>query len=410
LRILIVNTRHFPGGGDSTYTFNLANLLRAKGHEVGFFAMQDERNIFDPNADLFVSHIDFNELNRNKTLLNGFRVACRVFYSTEARRKFSRLLQRFHPDIIHLQNMMAHITSSVIFEAKKHGLPVVWTVHDYGLICPNSHFIIDKTGAICEACDRNSFYQAALKRCKKGSLLASAMAAIDLYFCSIVGLKRIVDFLLAPSMFLRAKMIDRGFRPQQVKHLPLFLPDNMFSKPDGDKGYLLFMGRLETIKGIIPLLNACRLVPEINLVLAGSVREPLSSQLPRLLPSNATYVGMVPRDELQRILLQARAVVVPSLNYENQPFSILESFAAGKPVIASNLGGMSELVRPSKAGLLVQPGDVNALAEAMRWMVKHPAEAHLMGTKAHEYARRIHNSETHYQKLIEIYKCAKGRR
>jgi glycosyltransferase involved in cell wall biosynthesis len=158
MRILLVNTRHYYGGGDSTYTFNLAGVLRAHGHEIAFFAMQDGRNLPDPNSDLFVSNIDFQELNKNKKLLNGLRVVTRVIYSREAREKFIQILKRFRPDIVHLQNIHAHITPSVILEAGKQGIPIVWTIHDYKLICPNSHFLIDATGEICEACGKGAYY------------------------------------------------------------------------------------------------------------------------------------------------------------------------------------------------------------------------------------------------------------
>jgi glycosyltransferase involved in cell wall biosynthesis len=403
MRILLANSFHFYGGGDSTYTFNLANLLRSKGHRVAFFAMQDERNISDSNSDLFVSHIDFKELDRNKNLLAGLRVMRRVIYSTEARKKFSQMLERLHPDIIHLQNIHAHITPSVIFEAKKRGLPVVWTLHDYKLICPNTHFLIDKKGEICEACSRNHYYQAVLKRCKKDSLLASAMASVEAYAHRIMGLRNIIDFFITPSAFLRSKLIDRGFPPEKVKHLPLFLTEDVFHDVNEDKGYLLFFGKLDPIKGIYPLLEACQKAKKIHLSLAGRAEEPLTSRLQEILLPNTKYVGMKYGDELRNLILGARAVILPSLWYENQTFSIIEAFAAGKPVIASDLGGMTELVKNSKGGLLVPPGDVEALAEAMEWIATHAKQANQMGQAAREYAMREHSSQKHYERLMHIY-------
>lgn len=405
MRILLVNTYHFRAGGDSTYTFNLADLLSNKGHDVAFFAMHDERNISDPNADLFVSHIDFKELNSNKNLITGFRILHRVIFSSEARRKFRQLLERFSPDVIHLQNIHAHITPSIIFEAKKRGLPVVWTLHDYKLVCPNSHFLVDKKGEICEACSRNSYYQAILKRCKKDSILASTMAALEAYVHRIIGLRKIVDFFIAPSAFLRKKLIKRGFSLEKVKHLPLFLPDDMFDNGNENKGYLLFFGKLEPIKGLFPMLDACKQVPEMNLIIAGRIRKPLANQLPELLPPNAEYVGVKQGDNLRRILLESGAVVLPSIWYENQPFSILEAFAAGKPVIASDLGGMTELVKNSNGGLLVPPGEVKALAEAIKWIAMHPKQAKVMGQAAREYAMREHCAQKHYERLMQIYGC-----
>ena len=186
--------------------------------------MQDSRNLPDPNADLFVSPIDFRELNQHKTLANGVKVLTRTVYSTEARRRFATLLDRFSPDLIHLQNFGRHITSSILFEARQRGLPAVRTLHDYGLACPNSHFLIDRTGQICEACRGGRFYQAMFKRCKKGSLLASGMAAFGAYCNRWMGAVKKVDALLTPSRFLKSKLLENGFDETQIHHLPLFLP------------------------------------------------------------------------------------------------------------------------------------------------------------------------------------------
>ena len=408
MRVLLVNTRHFRGGGDSAYTFNLADLLRSKRHEIAFFAMQDKRNLPDSNADLFVSHIDFKEIIRRKDLIAGLRVLGRVVYSREARTKFALMLDKFQPDIVHLQNIHSHISPSVIFEAKQRGLPIVWTLHDYRLICPNTHFLVDSTGEICEACGKGAYYQAVLKRCKKGSFLASNVAALEAYAHRLMRVRGQVDAFLTPSAFLRNKLIKRGFSPEKVHHLPLFLPAGMFDNSDKNEGYLLFLGRLAPIKGIRPLLKASCLASEVRLILAGRVEEPLAGKLPTLLPSNARYVGMKHGEELRQLLRSALAVVVPSLWYENQPFSILEAFACGKPVIASNLGGMTELVAHRERGLLVEPGDVKALAEAMRWMVTHQAEAREMGQMARSYVLAQHEPEQHYQRLMDLYGQVRG--
>lgn len=403
MKILHVNTFHFRGAGDSNSTFNTADLLREHGHTVAFFAMQDKRNLPDPNSDLFVSHIDFKELNRHKNVATGWRVLTRSIYSLEARHKFGAMLDRFKPDIVHLHSIHAYITPSIVFEARKRGLPLVWTLHDYKLICPNSTFQIDSTGEICEACGKSAYYQPILKRCKKDSLLVSCMASLEAYAHRLMRVREKVDTFLSPSTFLMGKLIERGFPRDKVQHLPHFLPKEMFQADDGNAGYLLFLGRLERIKGIHPLLEACQSVPEVNLILAGQAAEPLASELPALLPPNAQYVGFKHGVELQELVQNALAVVVPSLCYENQPNSILEAFACGKPVIASDLGGMMELVIPQERGLLVSPGDVEALAGAMRWMAMNPEKAREMGQTAQRYALDQHGSELHYQRLMGAY-------
>ncbi len=403
MKILIVNTRHFRGGGDSTYTFNLAELLSSHGHEIAFFAMQDKRNLPDPNADLFVSLIDFRDLNQHKTLGNGVKVLTRTIYSTEARRKFAMLLDRFSPDLIHLQNYLRHITLSILFEARQRGLPVVWTLHDYYLACPNAHFLIDRTGQICEACRGGRFYQAIFKRCKKDSLLVSGMAAFEAYCNRWMGVLKKVDAYLTPSRFLKSKLLENGFDENHLHHLPLFLPQKNFWEGEQDQGYLLFLGRLEAIKGINVLIEAARRAKGVPLLIAGSAGEPLASRLPEILPENAKYVGLKQGQELADLTHNALAVVLPSIWYENQPFSILEAFVSGKPVIASDLGGMTELIVHGERGLLVKPGDPGALAEALHWAVTNRASMKAMGRNARQYALGNHGPETHYPSLMGIY-------
>jgi glycosyltransferase involved in cell wall biosynthesis len=403
MKILMVNARHFYGGGDSVYCFTLATLLRSQGHKVAFFAMQDSRNLPDPNADLFVSHMDFQEMHRKKNLVTGAQVLSRAIYSREARRKFRRMLGRFTPDVVHLHNIHAHITPSVILEARQHGVPVVWTLHDYKLVCPNSHFLIDATGKICEACGQGNFLPALRNRCKKGSYSASALAALEAYGHKLMGVKRRVNRFLTPSSFLRGKIITGGIPAPRVTHLPLFLQDEMFNGGVEDQGYLLFLGKLDPIKGIYPLLEAARLAPEVKLLLAGGVNATVAGALNNLLPANARYLGMKSREEVRRLLAGARALVLPSIWYENQPLAILEAFAAGKPVIASDLGGMTELVKDGERGLLVPHGDVTALAEGMRWMSANPGKAKDMGKAAQVYAIKTHAPDYHYQKVKQIY-------
>jgi glycosyltransferase involved in cell wall biosynthesis len=403
LKILLVNTRHFYGGGDSTYTFNLAELLTSHGHEIAFFAMEDNRNLPDPNADLFVSPIEFRELNQHKTLANGVKVLTRTIYSTEARRKFAVLLDRFSPDIIHLQNYFLHITPSILFEARQRGLPVVWTLHDYGLACPNAHFLIDRTGQICEACRGGRFYQAIFKRCKKDSLLASSMAAFVAYCNRWMRVYNKADAFLTPSRFLKTKLVENGFDENQIHHLPLFLLQKNFQEEERDQGYLLFLGRLETIKGINILIEAAGRAKDVPVKIAGSVDESLASRLLKILSKNVEYVGLKNGQELIDLIHNSLAVILPSIWYENQPFSILEAFASGKPVIASDLGGMTELVKPGERGLLVKPGNPDELAEAMRWALSNRILMKEMGRNARRYALDNHSPERHYQSLMKIY-------
>ncbi len=402
MKILLVNTRHYPGGGDSHYTFNLAGLLRSHGHEVFFFAMQGENNLPDPNSDLFVSYIDYRALNQRKNPLTAIQVLTRSVYSSEARRKFAQLVERVKPDIIHLQSIHAHITPSVIIEAKKRSIPVVWTLHDYKTICPNSACLIDKTGELCEACKGGRFWQAAVKRCKKDSVLASGVASLEAYVHYFLNIQSKVDAFLSPSLFLQKRLIANGFPAHKIQHTPLFLPPSMFEQSKEDKGYFLFMSRLEKLKGVNILAEAAKIASNIEIVVVGRGDDNIVAQIPTLFPSNLRYLGFQTGQELSKLIRESRAILVPSQWYENQPFSILEAFAHGKPVIATQLGGMTELVGEDR-GLLIPLGDFSALADAIKELAHNKLKAHQLGANAFEYVKAHHSPNSHYEKLEYIY-------
>ena len=166
---------------------------------------------------------------------------------------------------------------------------------------------------------------------------------------------------------------------------------------------MLFLGRLTPIKGIYTLLEASQMVPDIRILLAGRIEEPLKSTMTEIMPDNVEYMGIVHGLELRHLLVNSTALVMPSLWYENQPFSILEAFACEKPVIASDLGGMKELVVHQERGILVPPGDASALAEAMLSFAESPQEVSRMGANAREYAVAYHHPNVHYRRLMDIY-------
>ncbi len=406
MRILIANTRHYRRGGDSTYTFALADALRSANHEVGFFAMAGSRNEPDPNDDLFVSYIDFRELNRRKSLTAGLSVLRRSIFSSEAEKKFTRLVDRFKPDVVHLQNIHAHLTPSIVFAASRLGVPVVWTLHDYKLMCPNSHFRVDESGALCEACRPGQYHWALVKRCKKDSLLASGMAAVEAYAHWARGLRSRVHSFLSPSRFLAGKLLEHGWPSDSVRHVPNFIACDTAPPLRGNGRHFLFVGKLESLKGIDILLDAAEHVQGAEILLVGECDDPgLRDRIGRL-PKNVRYLGAKTREEIAELLSDARALVLPSVCYENQPMVILEAFAAGVPAIGSRLGGIPELVEDQQRGLLVEAGSAVDLARAIKELHREPARARAFGQAARDYVIRNHSVAGHITAVAEIYQQA----
>ena len=406
MRILLANTRHYVHGGDSSYTFALSEALRAAGHTVSFFAMAGPRNLPDPNSDLFVSYIDFRELNQRRNLRSGVEVLRRSIFSSEAAAKFTRLVERCKPDVVHLQNIHAHLTPSIVLAAERLGLPVVWTMHDYKVLCPNSHFRIDATGVLCEACRPGRYHAALTARCKKNSLLASAMAAAEAYAHWLRGVQQKVHCYLSPSRFLAGKLLEHGWPSERVRHVPNFVASAAVPERSHSGTHFLFVGKLEPLKGIDVLLEAAAAAPDSRILLAGGCDDAgVKAKLSRL-PANVSYLGVRSAYEIARLMAEARAVIVPSIWYENQPMVILEAFSAGAPVIGSRIGGIPELVADRERGLLVPPGDAQELAHAITTLQRDAGAAMSMGRAARSYVLANHTAAGHLTSVQGIYERA----
>jgi len=210
-----------------------------------------------------------------------------------------------------------------------------------------------------------------------------------------------VAAFVAPSAFIAARHSDFGLPASKLHHIPNFTcPTRRLPRPSAGSGFL-YCGRLSEEKGVPVLVEAARLAPEIEVVLAGSgdLREALG---PRP-PANVRFLGQVPRERVPALMADARALVVPSIWYENCSLSVLEAFAAGAPVIGSAIGGLFEQIDSGDNGFLVPPGDAHALAEAMRSLHVRPRLALRMGAAAKAKADRVYSPQAHYDSLMPLY-------
>ena len=383
--------------------FNLSRLLESKGHEVVHFAMRHPDNLPSPYADYFVSGIDFPDLLGRPTPSAALRVLGRSIYSGEAREKIARLVADTKPDIAHIHNIHAHITTSILRPLERAGIPIVWTLHDYKLVCPNSDLL--SGGEICERCIPNRFHHVLLRRCKKGSLGASLVAMLVAVHGRLTRVPSRVDRFIAPSRFLEGKLIEGGFDRDRISWLPNFVDEaDREGEQEGD--YYIYFGRLSREKGVDILIRAAALLGRGRLRILGE--GPERAALERLAAGSGAegieFLGHRPEEELAAILREAQFVVLPSRWYENLPFSIMEALAAGKPVVASDIGGIPEMVDDGVNGFLFPAGDVDALARRIADLLDSPDLRRELGRHGREKARELYNADYHYGKIIEIHR------
>ena len=361
MRVLLVNKFYYPRGGDCVVVLNTEALLRDSGIEAEVFAMQYPENLPARYQDRFASEVSFGGGVGN--LMGALR---RTMGWGDVRTRFEAVLDDFSPDVVHLHNIHSYLSPVVGELAHRRGIRVVWTLHDYKLLCPRYDCLLD--GKPCEQCIDGSKRNVLTHRCMKGSLPASAVAWLEAHKWNRSTLERNTDLFVCPSEFMASKMRQGGFDPGKIKVLNNFLDpvklkrfqtiENL-SRDD----YYCYVGRLSQEKGVTDLLAVAARLPYKLKVAGGG---PLESELRERYGScpNIEFLGMLDADAVARLLTNSRLNVVPSQCYENNPLSVIESLCAGTPVAGARIGGIPELI-DDQSGIVFQPFDPEALSAAV---------------------------------------------
>ena len=375
-------------------------MMRAHGHEVALFSMADERGEPTGYDRHFVEHIDFKAM---AGVLDKARLAAHAIYSTEARRKIRAMIQDFRPDIAHVRNIYHHLSPSILWELKAQGVPVVYHLNDFKLLCPSYNMVA--SGERCEACKQGKFWRALRSECYPG-LGARMTLVAEAYVHRWLGTyQNCVDRFLAPSQFVREKFIEHGWDGSKFEVLPHFQRAGSENESRAGDGPVVYCGRLSAEKGVDDLLRAMRQVPDVRLVIAGDgpQRGELQELACQLGLSNVEFVGQIGPAERDALIARSRFTVLPSHAYETLGKAILESYAQGRAVVSTDLGSRREFVRHGETGLLYRCGDVNELAEAILVLAAKPAIAEEIGRAGRELVRTKHDPEEHYEKLSGLY-------
>lgn len=398
MKILLINKYYYVKGGADRHVLLLQELLERNGHEVVIFSMADPRNELSRYAQYFVSNVDFERVRGGK---EGLRAAGRMVYSFEAKRSLTRLIADTKPDIAHIHNIYHQISPSILPLLRRNGIPIVQTLHDYKLICPNYSLFTE--GNVCERCKSHKYYNAIRRRCIKDSLPASTLAAIEMSLHKLLGLyERHVNIFISPSAFLLTTIRNWGFTNLDIRRLPYFI-DVQETENTAIGTYLLYFGRLSREKGVDTLLEAMHgMTTPLKIAGTGPQENALRLYAKKHNLTNVEFLGLKSGNKLRELVRNAMGVVVPSRWHENYPFVILEAFAAGKAVIGTRHGGIPELVQHEVRGLLCDAGSPEALRNAIRDFTKSPARIERWAGNARMFIK-THRSEQFYPKLMEIY-------
>ncbi|MDO8586826.1 MAG: glycosyltransferase family 4 protein [Armatimonadota bacterium] len=402
MKVLVCNKFYRPYGGPETQVLETSRLLEADGHEVVPFSMSHPDNWPSPWSGYFVPRIDYHG---NPGPIAGIREAANIIYSREARRRITRLLDAARPDIAHMHNIYHQLSPSIFGPVKKRGVPIVMSLHDYKLACPNMLFYVD--GDVCERCSGGRFRNAVIHKCVFGSSPRSAVCAVEMYIHRFLRVyQRSVDVFISPSRFLIDILTRCGAAGPRMVHVPALANVDAYTPTYENDGYVFCLGKLTPEKGIATLIRAVALISDTRLVVAGTgaQREELERLAQELAPGRVEFVGFLSGETLRRAMERCAVFVIPSVWYENCPATVLEAYSAGKPVIGSRIGGIPELVDEGSDGLLFEPGNHEELAVKISSLLADGASIVEMGRAGRGKMESKYSRREHYKRLIEIYR------
>lgn len=399
MRILQVDKFLRRQGGAASYMLDLAHLQRTQGHEVEFFAMADDRNEPARFAADFAPPMHTDPPPPG--LRGRARAAAAMIWNPAAAHALGRVVDAFAPDVAHLHNVYHQLSPSVVRLLHRRGVRTVLTLHDYKLVCP-TYRLLDLDGP-CTACLDGKFRHAVQRRCKDGSRSASAVLALETGLHRRFGAYDDVDAFVAPSRFLYDTVSAAGIHRDRLHHLPHFVDASRSPRTAAPGSRFVYAGRLSPEKGVATLLRAVA-AAGVGLTVAGD--GPQRAELTALaqeLGADVRFVGALERDATLQLVAASRALVLPAEWYENQPMSVLEAMSCAVPVVATRIGGSPELVIDGQTGLLVEPGDPDGLASALRTLHADDDLARQLGAAGLARAEREFSPQAHLDRLDVLY-------
>lgn len=398
MKVLLVNKFHYLKGGSEKYYFELGELLKENGHEVAFFSMEDEKNIKTGCKEYFVKPIDLNTGSKLQAL--------DVIYSKENEKKMEQALEDFKPDIVHINNFQRQLSASIIKPIKKKNIPIVFTAHDLQAICP-AIVMLDSNKEICEKCMHGKYINCINKKCIKDSNLKSILGAIEgKYYRNKKIYTKKIDTIITPSEFCKSKLVEDGIDSNRIIALHNFIDTAEYDVKREDEGYALYIGRLSKEKGIFNLIKAFSLLKEGELRIAGD--GPEKEAIIQFIQENhleerIKLLGFLDKNGIKEQIRKCRFVVVPSVGYENCPYSVMETLGIGKPVIGADIGGIPELVQNQYTGITYKFDDIEELSLNMDVLFSDEELAERLGDNAKEQANKLYTKKVYYDKILEIY-------
>ena len=399
MKVLMINKFLYPNGGSETYIFKLGECLKNKGHEVQYFGMEHEGRCVGNRVNAYTSDMDFHGGSK----LSKLTYPLKTIYSKEARKKIRQVLDDFKPNVCHINNFNYQLTPSIILEIKKwsrqtgQDCRIIFTAHDYQLVCPNHMLNNPNTHENCNKCLGGHFGNCVKGKCIHGSSAKSVIGMMEADFWKLKGTYKYIDKMICCSEFMKQKLDTNPVFASKTIVMHNFI-DRVSHKDIQKEDYVLYFGRFSEEKGIGTLLEVCRKLSDVRFIFAGT--GPLEDSINGI--SNIENVGFKTGEELADLIRKARFSIYPSEWYENCPFSVMESQMYGTPVLGADIGGIPELIKAGSTGELFESGNAGQLEETIERLWNDRT----LTDKYSENCRNISfdTVEEYCDKLLAVYK------
>jgi glycosyltransferase involved in cell wall biosynthesis len=382
-RVFVAHNYYRRAGGEDTVFRAEVRLLRDRGHAVH----------------------EYTTSNEELTTGSLPRAALETIWSARSYRRVRAELEQFGADVAHFHNIFPQLSPSVYFACRDVGVPVVQTLHNYRLVCPQAGML--RQSVPCDLCLK-SLHHAVRHSCYRGSVPASAVVGAMLKIHRIAGTwSEAVDRYVVLSDFMRKELSRAVDLPQEKMVVrPNFVdPDPGEGKHEG--GYALYVGQLSAAKGVRVLLEAWKLAGSpfgaLKMVGEGPLLEEVGEYATRNPGLSVQSTGWLNRAEVNELMRNASVLVFPSLWYECMPMVLLEAFATGLPVIASDSGSMQEMVHHRENGLRFRTGDAGELAAALRSLAESRPDRDRLGSNGRLEFETRYTADRAYESLSAIY-------
>ena len=403
IKILMVHKFFYVEGGAERYIFNLTDLLQSKGHQVIPFAAHHPNNYDTPYDKYFADSFTSGTHLKRQSIVNKTRSVLQFISNRDAQKKLTQLIRDTKPDVAHVHSIYHHLTPSILQTLKAHDIPIMLTLHDYKLICPN-YILMNGKRRICTSCHGKKFYQATLNKCFRDSRAASLLISAEAYVHRLKhSYQDNVDLFVSPSRFLGDAVKHQGYPTKPFRIQPYTLDTNLYKPCYTPSDYFIFLGRLTHEKGLDFLFNAMKRINGRLLVVGTGPLEEILKQRVEREHLNIQMLGYKQGDELRRLIADARFTVVPSEWHDNSPLVIYESLALGNAVIGTRMGGIPELITEGVDGYTFERGDIDDFVDKTNRLLENPNQTIDMGKRGRGKVEALYSYDQHYRKIIDLY-------